>query len=136
MKHRPLACTTEPQPRSCVLCAPQYGLVHISVGDLLRDEVSRGSPIGKKAKDFMDKGVLVPDQVVVEMVKERLAQSDVAKKGWLLDGYPRSAVQAEAIEAEKIRPDLFLLINVSERVTGDGSVCATRVWTHEHLASA
>lgn len=91
---------------------PQYGLVHISVGDLLRDEVSRGSPIGKKAKDFMDRGVLVPDEVVVEMVKERLAEPDVGKKGWLLDGYPRSAVQAEAIEKEKIRPDLFLLINV------------------------
>lgn len=92
----------------------QYGLVHISVGDLLRDEVARGSAIGKKAKDFMDKGVLVPDEVVVEMVKGRLAGEDVAKKGWLLDGYPRSATQAQAIEKANIRPDLFLLIDVSQ----------------------
>jgi adenylate kinase family enzyme len=55
----------------------------------------------------------VPDEVVVEMVKTRLAQSDVQASGWLLDGYPRSASQAEAIEKESIRPDVFLLIDVS-----------------------
>ena len=60
----------------------------------------------------MDRGVLVPDEVVVEMVKSRLAQDDVKQQGWLLDGYPRSASQAEAIEKEGIRPDLFLLIQV------------------------
>lgn len=54
----------------------------------------------------------VPDEVVVEMVKTRLAQKDVQNNGWLLDGYPRSASQAEAIEKEGIRPDLFLLIEV------------------------
>lgn len=90
----------------------QYKLVHISVGDILRDEVKNGTPAGKKAKDFMDRGVLVPDEVVVEMVKSRLAQPDVAQNGWLLDGYPRSASQAEAIEKEGIRPDIFLLIEV------------------------
>jgi adenylate kinase len=61
----------------------------------------------------MDQGVLVPDEVVVEMVKSRLAADDVKQRGWLLDGYPRSASQAEAIEAEGIRPDCFLLIDVS-----------------------
>ena len=60
----------------------------------------------------MDRGELVPDEVVVEMVKVRLAQGDVARSGWLLDGYPRSASQAEAIEKEGIRPDVFLLVNV------------------------
>jgi adenylate kinase family enzyme len=54
----------------------------------------------------------VPDEVVVEMVKSRLAQPDVQGSGWLLDGYPRSASQAEAIEKEGIRPDVFLLIDV------------------------
>jgi adenylate kinase len=68
---------------------------------------------GKKAQSFMDQGVLVPDEVVVEMVKSRLAADDVQQRGWLLDGYPRSASQAEAIEAEGIRPDCFLLIDVS-----------------------
>ncbi|KAF8065545.1 adenylate kinase 2 [Scenedesmus sp. PABB004] len=82
-----------------------------------------GTPAGKKAKDFMDRGVLVPDEVVVEMVKSRLSTPDVASAGWLLDGYPRSASQAEAIEREGIRPDIFLLIDVPsellvERVVG------------------
>lgn len=71
--------------------------------------------VGKKAKDFMDRGELVPDEVVVEMVKLRLSQGDVQRSGWLLDGYPRSASQAEAIEKEGIRPDVFLLINVSRK---------------------
>lgn len=61
----------------------------------------------------MDRGVLVPDEVVVEMVKSRLNSPDVQQNGWLLDGYPRSASQAEAIEKEGIRPDIFLLIDVS-----------------------
>lgn len=55
----------------------------------------------------------VPDDVVVEMVKGRLSMKDCEQKGWLLDGYPRSASQAEAIEKEGIRPDVFLLIDVS-----------------------
>lgn len=107
----------------CEKIIQKYGLVHISVGDLLREEVKNGTPAGKKARDFMDKGVLVPDEVVVEMVKSRLNSSDVQQNGWLLDGYPRSASQAEAIEKEGIRPDIFLLIDVPtellvERVVG------------------
>jgi len=58
--------------------------------------------------------VQVPDEVVVEMVKGRLAMKDCEQKGWLLDGYPRSASQAQAIEKEGIRPDVFLLIDVSD----------------------
>lgn len=57
-------------------------------------------------------GCLLASQVVVDMVKNRLAQPDAVESGWLLDGYPRSAEQAEAIEQASIRPDLFLLINV------------------------
>lgn len=71
----------------------------------------------------MDAGQLVPNSVVVEMVKSRLAQKDASENGWLLDGYPRSAEQAEAIAAAGIEPDLFLLVDVPdddlvERVTG------------------
>ncbi|GAX81376.1 hypothetical protein CEUSTIGMA_g8807.t1 [Chlamydomonas eustigma] len=107
----------------CANIVEKYNLVHISVGDLLRDEVKNASPAGKRAKDFMDRGELVPDEVVVDMVKTRLAQGDVQRSGWLLDGYPRSASQAEAIEKEGIRPDVFLLVNVPdelliERVVG------------------
>lgn len=107
----------------CAKIIEKYNLVHISVGDILRDEVKNGTPAGKRAKDFMDRGVLVPDEVVVDMVKLRLAQDDVKAHGWLLDGYPRSGSQAEAIEKEGIRPDVFLLIQVPdelliERVVG------------------
>jgi len=103
----------------CAKIIEKYNLVHISVGDLLRDEVKNGTPAGKKAKEFMDKGVLVPDEVVVEMVKNRLAMNDVKENGWLLDGYPRSASQAEAIEKESIRPDIFLLIDVPDSILID-----------------
>ena len=71
----------------------------------------------------MDAGQLVPNSVVVDMVKSRLAQNDAVENGWLLDGYPRSAEQAEAIAAAGVEPDLFLLVDVPdddlvERVTG------------------
>ncbi len=105
-------------------CYLQYKLVHISVGDLLREEVKQGTPAGKKAHEFMDRGALVPDEVVVEMVQHRLSQPDVQEHGWLLDGYPRSASQAEAIEKEGIKPDVFLLIEVSSSC----AACATCVY--------
>jgi adenylate kinase len=94
----------------------QYGLVHISVGDLLREQVAIGTAAGKRAKEFMDSGNLVPDEVVVEMVVHRLSQEDVQKAGWLLDGYPRSASQADAIVKEGINPHVFLLIQVPDEI--------------------
>ncbi|KAK9824179.1 hypothetical protein WJX72_008350 [[Myrmecia] bisecta] len=107
----------------CAKIVDKFGLVHVSVGDLLRAEVERGTEAGKKAQQYMDQGDLVPNEVVVEMVKNRLSQGDVKEHGWLLDGYPRSASQAEAIEKEGIRPDLFILIDVPdehliERIVG------------------
>ncbi|KAL4439685.1 hypothetical protein ABPG75_002686 [Micractinium tetrahymenae] len=103
----------------CAKIVEKYGLVHISAGDLLRAEVAAGTPAGKKAKSFMDNGDLVPNEVVVEMVKNKLAEDEVLQKGWLLDGYPRSGEQAEAIEKEGIRPDVFLLINVPDELLID-----------------
>lgn len=91
----------------------QFGLVHISAGDLLRAEVAAGTSEGKEAASYMDSGNLVPNSVVVEMVTNRLSQPDVQEHGWLLDGYPRSGDQAEAIVQKGIRPDLFVLISVS-----------------------
>lgn len=103
----------------CEKIVDKYGLVHVSVGDLLREQVADGTAAGKKAKSFMEAGNLVPDEVVVEMVVSRLSQDDVQKSGWLLDGYPRSASQAEAIVKAKISPDVFLLINVPDEVIVD-----------------
>jgi len=155
----------------CELIVQQFGLAHISAGDLLRAEVAAGTQAGKRAKDFMDRGDLVPDevrlrstracwstlrtpcdtaentscccQVVITMVKNRLAQPDAQTKGWLLvrapsvrhqlvstscaelaltssllsqDGYPRSASQGAALEAAGIHPELFLLLEVPDDV--------------------
>src|SRR5512135_170334 len=75
----------------------KYGMPQISTGDLLRAAVAAGTPIGKEAKTFMDKGELVPDRVVLGMVQERLKQDD-CKKGYILDGFPRNTAQAEALD--------------------------------------
>jgi len=94
----------------------QYGLTHISAGDLLRAEVAAGTKNGKIAKEYMDRGDLVPNEVVIDMVKDRLSQDDAQKNGWLLDGYPRSADQAKALEEAGIHPDLFLNLEVPDDV--------------------
>lgn len=72
-------------------------ITHISTGDMFRSAIKEGTEMGKKAKEYMDRGELVPDEVVVGMVKERLAMSDCAK-GFLLDGFPRTLPQAEALD--------------------------------------
>ncbi|KAL8138304.1 hypothetical protein V2J09_004305 [Rumex salicifolius] len=98
----------------CELITKKYGLVHIAAGDLLRAEISSGSENGKLAKEYMEKGQLVPDEIVVKMVKDRLSQPDSTNKGWLLDGYPRSSSQANALKGFGFQPDLFILLEVSE----------------------
>lgn len=80
------------------LCANRT-LVHVSTGDLLRAAVATQSPLGLEAKGYMEKGDLVPDTLVLALVRERLGKPD-AEAGFLLDGFPRNASQAEALEAE------------------------------------
>jgi len=75
----------------------KYGTPQISTGDILRAAVAAGTPLGKEAKSYMDKGELVPDAVVIGLVKERIAQDD-CKKGYILDGFPRNTAQAEALD--------------------------------------
>ncbi len=76
--------------------AEVYNVPAVSTGDMLREAISNGTQRGLEAKAFMDKGELVPDQVVIDIVRERLAEAD-AQQGFLLDGFPRSAVQAESL---------------------------------------
>lgn len=76
----------------------EYGIPQISTGDMFRAAVKSGTALGKEAKSYMDKGALVPDSVTVGIVKERLAQDD-CKKGWILDGFPRTTAQASALDA-------------------------------------
>lgn len=76
-----------------------YGLAHISTGDILRAAVANATPLGLEAKRYMDAGELVPDSVVIGLVKDRLQQPDT-EKGFILDGFPRTTAQAEALDAE------------------------------------
>ena len=76
------------------LLAAKNGLAHLSTGDILRDEVARGTDLGKKAQAYMDRGDLVPDQLIIDMIKGRLDES----AGFILDGFPRTVTQAEALE--------------------------------------
>jgi adenylate kinase len=80
-----------------LLLAERYRIPQISTGDTLRDHVQRGSKLGIAARSFMDRGEYVPDDVVVSMVMDRLAESD-ATEGFILDGFPRTVAQAEALE--------------------------------------
>lgn len=76
--------------------AAAYRLVHISTGDIFRKNLKEGTPVGLKAKAFIDKGQLVPDEVTCEIVEQRLQEND-AKSGYLLDGFPRNIAQAETL---------------------------------------
>ena len=77
----------------------RLGIPHISSGDLLRDAVERDTELGRAAKIFMDRGDLVPDELVLGMIRERLDRADCGK-GWLLDGFPRTVAQAEALDRQ------------------------------------
>lgn len=78
--------------------ADKYGIPHISTGDIFRANIKNGTELGKKAKEYMDQGLLVPDELTVDLVIDRLSQEDCAK-GYILDGFPRTIPQAEALDA-------------------------------------
>ncbi|KAL1563470.1 adenylate kinase [Salvia divinorum] len=106
----------------CEMIAQKFGVVHISTGDILRAEVSAGTEIGNKAKEYMNSGRLVPDEIVTAMVTTRLSLKDVKEKGWLLDGFPRSSAQAESLEKRSIRPDVYVMLEVPDDVLIDRCV--------------
>lgn len=94
----------------------KFGLVHISTGDILRNEVKNNTDLGKQAKGYMESGKLVPDSLVTEMVKKRMQGKDLAK-GFILDGYPRTEAQARALdEILKSGIDLAIYLSASEKV--------------------
>ena len=78
--------------------AEKYSIPHISTGDIFRANIKNGTELGKKAKTFMDQGLLVPDELVVDLVVDRVNQED-CKNGYVLDGFPRTIPQAEALDA-------------------------------------
>ena len=97
----------------------KYGFAHISTGDILRAAVKNQTPLGIEAKKYMDAGDLVPDELVIGLVKERLKDDDT-KAGFILDGFPRTSAQAVALStelAELERPlDAALLVDVDKEV--------------------
>ena len=80
------------------MIAAKYQIPHISTGDIFRANIKNGTELGKKAKSYMDQGLLVPDELTVDLVIDRLAQDD-CRNGYILDGFPRTIPQAEALDA-------------------------------------
>lgn len=100
----------------------QFNITHISTGDMLRLAIKEGSDLGKEAKAYMDAGQLVPDSLIIALVKERLSQPDLAN-GFLLDGFPRTLSQAQALTQAGIQLDAVVEIDVPDssivrRITG------------------
>jgi len=109
-----------------VRIAEKYDVPHISTGDIFRKNIKEGTPLGKKAKEYMDKGELVPDDLVVEIATTRLLEDD-CKNGFLLDGFPRTVYQAEKLDeflkANESKLDLVINLEVGNeelirRLTG------------------
>ncbi|MBR3275318.1 MAG: adenylate kinase [Eubacterium sp.] len=97
--------------------ADTYGIPHISTGDIFRANIKNGTELGRKAKEYMDKGLLVPDELTCDLVVDRISQPD-AEKGYVLDGFPRTIPQAEALtnalEARNEKIDYAIDIEVPD----------------------
>ncbi|OGA54844.1 MAG: adenylate kinase [Betaproteobacteria bacterium RIFCSPLOWO2_12_FULL_62_13] len=92
----------------------KYAIPQISTGDMLRAAIKAGTPLGLEAKRYMDEGALVPDHVVIELVKQRVEEPDCAK-GFIVDGFPRNIPQAEALRAAGIDVDFVIEIEVGDQ---------------------
>lgn len=111
------------------ILAEQTGLVHVSSGELFRENLKNQTELGKLAKTYIDKGELVPDDVTISMIRERLSRPD-CKMGAILDGFPRTPVQADALE--KMLSEFSGQVDTVPYITGEESVLVERVsgrWT-------
>lgn len=93
----------------------KYNIPHISTGDIFRENISKGTALGKKAKEYMDKGELVPDDLVIEIATSRLLEDD-CKKGFILDGFPRTVHQAEKLDEFLKQHDMPLTVVINLEV--------------------
>ncbi len=91
-----------------------YKIPQISTGDILREALKKGTPLGVEAKGYMDQGLLVPDNLVVKIIEERLQQEDCTR-GFILDGFPRTVAQAEALDTTLSR----LGMNLKQKISVD-----------------
>ena len=95
------------------MIAEKFGIPHISTGDIFRANIKNGTELGKKAKEFMDKGLLVPDELTVQLLLDRVANED-CKNGYVLDGFPRTIPQADVLDSEltKLGDKVDFAVNV------------------------
>lgn len=95
------------------LIAAAYGIPHISTGDMFREAVAKGTELGKKAQEYMNAGMLVPDEVTIGLIAERLTRSD-CERGFMMDGFPRNIKQAEALNniLSDLHKELDFVINI------------------------
>ncbi|MBO5143395.1 MAG: adenylate kinase [Clostridia bacterium] len=102
----------------CKWITRDYNVPHISTGDIFRKNISEGTELGKKAKEYMDKGALVPDELVVDLLTSRLDEADCVEQGFLLDGFPRTLAQAEVLskylESKGIALDKVINLDVPD----------------------
>jgi adenylate kinase len=91
----------------------KLGIVKVSTGDMVREEESRGTDLGKKMKEYKDRGELVPDEIIIEVLKRRISEPDCIEKGFILDGYPRTIPQAEAL-SKIAKIDVIINLNVPD----------------------
>ena len=100
--------------------AERLGIPHISLGDILRAEVKKDSPIGRRAKEFMNAGKLVPDELTIELTEQRISQPD-CRPGFIIDGFPRSSAQAAALDKmfrdKQLSLEAVIYFHVSEEET-------------------
>lgn len=100
----------------------KYGLTHLSTGDILREEIAKGTSPGIKVKDLIDKGELVPDEIVIEMIREKIHEN-LNGKGFIFDGFPRTTVQAkkldEMLAKEGLDVDIMISLIVDDNVVID-----------------
>ena len=104
------------------MIAEKYSVPHVSTGDIFRANIKNGTELGKEAKKYMDQGLLVPDELTVKILLDRVAQDD-CKNGFILDGFPRSVPQAEALDEMGVKIDKVLEIfvpdeTIKQRVSG------------------
>eukprot|EP00605_Chrysophyceae_sp_TOSAG23-4_P001433 GSChrysophyteH1.ASY1.ANO1.1561.1 assembled CDS len=116
----------------CEFIKEEFGCVHLSTGDMLRAAVAAGTDLGKEAKGHMDSGGLVPDQLIINIIIARLAEEDCITKGWLLDGFPRTRAQADALQEAGLSCDTFILLNVPDHLLVE-RVCGRRDDTEEAI---
>ncbi len=94
--------------------SPKLGVPHISTGDIFREAVAKGTELGKKVKEYLESGSLVPDEITIQVLKERISQPD-CEKGFILDGFPRTLEQAKALD-QITDIDIVILLNLPEEL--------------------